>query len=52
MGGSVAGRVVCDREDTAALLASMTRALDIGLYVEPTPALDSIWNDLLTAILN
>ena len=33
--------VVCDREDTAALLAPITRALDIGLYVGPTPALDA-----------
>jgi len=46
------GAVVCDREDTAAVLAPITRALDIGLYVGPTPALDSIKNDLLATILN
>ncbi len=33
------GAVVCDREDTA--------ALDIGLYVGPTPELDLIKDDLL-----
>ena len=46
------GAVVCDREDTAALLASITRALAIGLYVGLTLALDSIRDDLLTTILN
>ena len=46
------GAVVCDREDTAALLAPITRALDIGLYVGPTPALDIIKDDLLATILN
>ena len=45
------GAVVCDREDTAALLAPITRALDIGLYVGPTPALDHIKDDLLATIL-
>ena len=45
------GAVVCDREETAALLAPITRALDIGLYVGPTPALDSIRDDLLAAVL-
>ena len=34
------GAVVCDREETAALLAPITRVLDIRLYVGPTPALD------------
>ena len=46
------GAVVCDREDTAALLAPITRALDIGLYVGPTPALDAIKDDLLATILH
>ena len=45
------GAVVCDREDTAALLKPMTRALDIGLYVGPTPALDLIKDDLLATVL-
>ena len=45
------GAVVCDRKDTAALLAPITRALDIGLYVGPTPALDSIRDDLLATVL-
>ena len=45
------GAVVCDREDTTALLAPITRALDIGLYVGPTPALDHIKDDLLATIL-
>ena len=45
------GAVVCDREETAALLAPITRALDIGLYVGPTPALDSIRDDLLATVL-
>ena len=45
------GAVVCDREDTAALLAPITRALGIGLYVGPTPALDHIKDDLLATIL-
>ena len=45
------GAVVCDREDTAALLAPITRALDIGLYVGPTPALDGIRDDLLATVL-
>ena len=45
------GAVVCDREDTAGLLAPITRALDIGLYVGPTPALDVIKDDLLATIL-
>ena len=45
------GAVVCDREETAALLAPITRALDIGLYVGPTPALDHIKDDLLATIL-
>ena len=45
------GTVVCDREDTAALLAPITRALDIGLYVGPTPALDITKDDLLATIL-
>ena len=45
------GAVVCDREDTAALLAPITRALDMGLYVGPTPALDSIKDDLLATVL-
>ena len=43
--------MVCDREDTAALLAPITRALDIGLYVGPTPALDIIKDDLLATVL-
>ena len=42
-GGPVAGRVVCDREDTA--------ALDIGWYVGPTPELDLIKDDLLATVL-
>ena len=46
------GALVCDREDTASLLAPITRALDIGLYVGPTPALDLIKDDLLATILN
>ena len=45
------GAVVCDREETAALLVPITRALDIGLYVGPTPALDSIKDDLLATVL-
>ena len=45
------GAVVCDREETAALLAPITRALDIGLYVGPTPALDVSKDDLLATIL-
>ena len=45
------GTVVCDREDTAALLAPITRALDIGLYVGPTPTLDLIKDDLLATVL-
>ena len=45
------GAVVCDREDTAALLAPITGALDIGLYVGPTPALDITKDDLLATIL-
>lgn len=45
------GAVVCDREDTAALLKPITRALDIGLYVGPTPALDLIKDDLLATVL-
>ena len=45
------GAVVCDREDTAALLLPITRALDIGLYVGPTPALDITKDDLLATIL-
>ena len=45
------GAVVCDREDTAALLVPITRALDIGLYVGPTPALDAIKDDLLATVL-
>ena len=44
------GAVVCDREETAALLAPITRALDIGLYVGPTPALDSIRDELLATV--
>ena len=43
--------MVCDRKDTAALLAPITRALDIGLYVGPTPALDIIKDDLLATVL-
>ena len=45
------GAVVCDREETAALLAPITRALDIGLYVGPTPALDAVRDDLLATVL-
>lgn len=45
------GAVVCDQEDTAALLEPITRALDIGLYVGPTPALDHIKDDLLATVL-
>ena len=45
------GAVVCDREETAALLAPITGALDIGLYVGPTPALDAIKDDLLATVL-
>ena len=45
------GVVVCDWEDTAALLEPITRALDIGLYVGPTPALDLINDDLLATVL-
>ncbi len=45
------GAVVCDREDTAVLLEPITRALDIGLYVGPTPALDHIKDDLLAIVL-
>ena len=45
------GAVVCDREDTAALLESITGALDIGLYVGPTPELDHIKDDLLATVL-
>ena len=45
------GAVVCDREETAALLAPITRALDIGLYVGPTPVLDAIRDDLLATVL-
>ena len=43
--------VVCDREDAAALLDPITRALGIGLYVGPTPALDLIKDDLLASVL-
>ena len=46
------GAVVCDREDTAALLEPITRVLDIGLYVGPTPALDLIRDDLLATVLS
>ena len=45
------GAVVCDREETAALLAPITRALDIGLYVGPTPALDGVRDELLATVL-
>ena len=45
------GAVVCDREDTAALLKPITGALDIGLYVGPTPVLDHIKDDLLATVL-
>ena len=45
------GAIVCDREDTAALLEPITRALGIGLYVGPTPALDLIKDDLLATVL-
>ena len=45
------GAVVCDREETAALLAPITRALDIGLYVGPTPALDAIKDELVATVL-
>ena len=45
------GAMVCDREDTAALLGPITRALGIGLYVGPTPALDLIKDDLLATVL-
>ena len=45
------GAVVCDREDTAALLEPITGALDIGLYVGPTPELDDIKDDLLATVL-
>ena len=45
------GAVVCDRKDTAALLAPITRALDIGLYIGPTPALDAVRDDLLATVL-
>ena len=45
------GAVVCDREDTAALLEPITGALGIGLYVGPTPALDLIKDDLLATVL-
>ena len=45
------GAVVCDREDTAALLAPITRALGVELYVGPTPALDFIKDDLLATVL-
>ena len=45
------GAVVCDRKDTAALLAPITRVLDIGLYVGPTPALDAVRDDLLATVL-
>ena len=45
------GAMVCDREDTAALLEPITRALGIGLYVGPTPALDLIKDDLLATVL-
>ena len=46
------GAMVCDRDDTAALLAPITRSLDIGLYVGPTPALHSIRDDLLASVLH
>ena len=45
------GAVVCDREATAALLEPVTGALDIGLYVGPTPELDHIKDDLLATVL-
>ena len=45
------GAVVCDREDTAALLATITRVLDLGLYVGPTPALDAIKDELIATVL-
>ena len=45
------GAVACDREDTAALLESITGALDIGQYVGPTPELDHIKDDLLATVL-
>ena len=45
------GAMVCDREDTAALLEPITGALGIGLYVGPTPALDLIKDDLLATVL-
>ena len=45
------GALVCDREGIADLLAPITSALGIGLYVGPTPALDLIKDDLLATIL-
>ena len=45
------GAVVCDREDTAALLAPITRALDIGLCVGPAPAMDNIRYKLIVTVL-
>ena len=45
------GAVVCDREDTAALLKPITGEVGIGLYVGPTPALDHIKDDLLATVL-
>ncbi len=45
------GAVVCDREDVASMLKPITRALGIGLYVGPTPALNLINDDLLVTVL-
>jgi len=50
-GGPVAGRGGCDRDEAAALLVPITRALDIGLYVGLAPALDAIKDDLLATVL-
>lgn len=41
---------VCYREETAALLASITRGLDIGLYVGSTPTPDSIRDELIATV--
>ena len=42
---------VCYSEETAALLVPITRELDIGPYVAPTPALDSISDELIATVL-
>ena len=42
---------VCYQKETAALLVPITRELDTGTDVGPTPALDSIMDEPLATVL-